>query len=143
MCDWLFKLSPVWNNSLILLRVWCGVIFIRYGIVIIQAGSIQSFAVDLEQAQFPFPLVCAYLSKGTEFFGGIFLVLGFLKRPACIFLSIDMIVATFVFHKGLILQNGMTTFLLLICCLTILLSASDKLSIDWLIRKDRKKEPNQ
>lgn len=142
MRNWLFKSSPDWNNSIILLRVWCGVIFIWYGSGIIKTGSVQSFATDLEQAQFPFPLVCAYLSKATEFFGGIFLVIGFLKRYSCILLSIDMIVATFVFHKGLLLQNGMTTFLLLICCLTILFSESDKLSIDWLIRKNKKKEPN-
>jgi hypothetical protein len=70
---------------------------------------------------------------------GLFLILGFKKRISCSFLIIDMFVATFIFHKGLLLQNGMTTFLLLICCLTIFLSATDKLSIDWLIIKCKMK----
>jgi uncharacterized membrane protein YphA (DoxX/SURF4 family) len=62
-----------------------------------------------------------------------------MKRLFCFFLIIDMSVATFIFHKGLLLQNGMTTFLLLICCLTLFLSATDKVSIDGLIIKHNPK----
>jgi len=47
-------------------------------------------------------------AKATEFFGGLFLLLGFLKRPACIFLIIDMAVATFVVGKGHLMQDGRT-----------------------------------
>jgi putative oxidoreductase len=139
----LFEQQAIWNNAIFLLRVWVGVIFIRYGLSIWHQSNMQDFADTLKTVNIPIPILSAYLCKSTEFFGGVFLVIGFLKRPACIFLIIDMTVATFVFHKGLLLQNGMTTFLLLICCLTILLSPSGKLSIDWLISKDRNKKPNQ
>ena len=139
----IFNQQAIWNNAIFLLRVWIGVIFIRYGLSIGHQSNMLDFANTLQTINIPFPLLSAWLCKSTEFFGGIFLVLGFLKRPACVFLIIDMSVATFVFHKGLLLQNGMTTFLLLICCLTILLSPSDKLSIDWLISKVRNKKPTQ
>ncbi len=130
--------QAIWSNSIFLLRCWVGVIFIRYGLSIWHQSKMQDFADTLQTANIPLPLLSAWLCKITEFFGGIFLVLGFLKRSVCLLLIIDMTVATFVFHKGLIMQNGMTTFLLLICCLTILLSPSDKLSIDWHFYKNKK-----
>jgi putative oxidoreductase len=79
--------------------------------------------------------VAAYLCKTTEFVGGILLVIGFLRRPAALLTAIDMTVATFVFHKGALLRNGMTTFTLLLCCLTIFLLAPDRLSLDAVVAK--------
>jgi putative oxidoreductase len=132
--------QAIWSNSIFLLRCWVGIIFIRCGLSIWHQSNMQDFADTLQTVNIPFPLLSAWLCKTTEVFGGIFLVLGFLKRPACLLLVIDMTVATFVFHKGLIMQKGMMTFLLLICCLTILLSPSDKLSIDWLFYKKKKNQ---
>ncbi len=131
----LFGQKALWTNGIFFLRVWVGVIFVRYGLSLFHDSNMLDFAVTLKTVNIPFPNVSAYLCKTTEFFGGLFLILGFLKRISCFFLIIDMTVATFIFHKGLLLQNGMTTFLLLICCLTILISDTDKLSIDWLILK--------
>jgi len=37
------------------------------------------------------------------------------------------------FHRGLILRNGMTTFILLLCCLTTALLGPDKLSVDRVV----------
>jgi hypothetical protein len=48
-----------------------------------------------------------------------------------------MAVATFVFHKGPLLRNGMTTFTLLLSCVAILLLGADRLSLD--ISKQRNK----
>lgn len=136
----LFGKQAIWDNAIYLLRVWVGVIFIYHGLSIWHQSNMQDFADTLQTENIPFPLLSAWLCKTTEFFGGIFLVVGFLKRPACIFLIIDMAVATFVVGKGELLQNGRTPFILLICCLTILLSSSDKLSIDWLIYKNKKNQ---
>lgn len=90
----------------------------------------SDFANTLQSLHLPFPSVGAYLCKTTEFIGGILLVIGFLRRPAALLIAIDMTVATFVFHKGLLLRNGMRTFTLLLCCLTVFLLAPDKLSLD-------------
>lgn len=136
----IFDQQAVWSNAILLLIVWVGVIFISHGLSIWHQSNMQSFADTLETENILFPLLSAWLCKSSEFFGGIFLILGFLKRPACFFLIIDMAVATFVVGKGELLQNGRTPFILLICCLTILLSSSDKLSIDWLIYKNKIKQ---
>lgn len=133
----IFDPQAIWNNAIFLLRVWVGVIFISHGLSIWHQSNMQSFAENLKTENIPFPLLSAWLCKSSEFFGGICLILGFLKRPACFFLIIDMAVATFVAGKGELLQEGRTPFILLICCLTILLSQSDKLSIDWLIYKNK------
>lgn len=133
----LFGQQALWTSATFFLRVWVGVIFVRYGLSLFHDNNMLDFADTLKAANIPFPNLSAYLCKTTEFFGGLFLILGFLKRISCSFLIIDMFVATFIFHKGLLLQNGMTTFLLLVCCLTLLLSSTDKLSIDWLIIKHK------
>jgi len=127
------------TSATFFLRIWVGVIFVRYGLSLFHETNMQDFSDTLRTVNIPFPHLSAYLCKATEFFGGVFLILGFLKRIGCFLLIIDMVVATFVFHKGLLLQNGMTTFLLLICCLTLLLSATDRFNLDGLIIKYREK----
>jgi putative oxidoreductase len=134
----IFNQSALWSDAICLLRIWCGIIFIRYGLSILHIASIKDFASTLQTVNIPFPLLSAYLCKSTEFIGGIFLVIGLLKRIASIFLIIDMTVATFVYHKGLLLQNGMTTFLLLLCLLNIFLSVTDHLSIDNFIANKKR-----
>jgi uncharacterized membrane protein YphA (DoxX/SURF4 family) len=129
----IFNQQPLWKDAISLLRIWTGVIFFRYGLSLLHQNSMIDFTDTLKTVDLPLPVLSAYLCKITEFFGGICLFIGFLKKPFCLLLIIDMLVATFVFHKGLVLQNGMTTFLLLICCITLFLSANDKLSIDWYI----------
>ena len=130
----IFNRSIISRNIICLLRVWCGIIFIKYGRSILHITSVDDFANTLHAANIPFPLVSAWLCKSTEFFGGILLVIGFLKIPACIFLLIDMTVATFVFHHGQVLDNGLTTFLLLLCLLTIFFSEADHLSADYFYK---------
>jgi len=135
----IFNNSAIWSNAICLLRIWCGVVFIRYGLSIFHIASIKDFADTLQTVNIPFPLLGAVLCKSSEFFGGILLVIGFLKRLATIFLIIDMTVATFVFHHAHVLNNGLTTFLLLLCLLTIFFSETDNLSVDYFIGKKIKK----
>ncbi|HYC87379.1 MAG TPA: DoxX family protein [Chryseosolibacter sp.] len=124
-----------WNDAIVLLRVWIGIIFISHGLSIWSPENMRSFTNYLTTLNVPFPLVNAYLCKSTEFIGGILLVLGLFKRAACIFLIIDMMVATFVAGRGELLQEGRTPFIMLICCITFLLSPTEKPSLDWIIFK--------
>lgn len=129
----IFNKSPIRTIAISLLRIWCGIIFIKYGYSVLHTTSLRDFAGILQAVNIPFPLLSAYLCKSTEFFGGILLVVGFLIRPACFLLIIDMIVATFLFHHARILNNGLTTFLLLLCLLNIFLNKADSLSLDHII----------
>ncbi len=85
------------------------------------------------------PLLFAYISKGTELIGGFFLIVGFLTRPICFLLSINMSIATFVANKGDLLENAQGSFLLLLIMMTILLSEQSTLSVDNLLRNRQEK----
>jgi uncharacterized membrane protein YphA (DoxX/SURF4 family) len=121
-----------------LLRAWCGVIFLRYSATLLHPASMHDFADSLAAVDIPLPFAGAWLCKITEFIGGAFLVAGFLIKPACLLLIIDMAVATFVFHHGLVLGNGLTTFLLLICLFTVISNEPGPISIDHLIKASKK-----
>jgi uncharacterized membrane protein YphA (DoxX/SURF4 family) len=129
----IFSEKTLWGNSVCLLRIWCGVIFIEYGSSLLHTDAIYDFSTTLKSVNIPLPLLGAYLCKSTEFFGGILFILGFLIRPVCIFLMVDMIVATFVFHHGHVLDNGITTFLLLLCLIDIFSNKADLFTLDNLI----------
>jgi putative oxidoreductase len=122
----------------LLLRLWCGVIFLRYGATLLHPASVGEFSDSLRAAGIPLPLAGAWLCKTSEFIGGAFLVAGFLLKPACLLLIIDMIVATFFFHHGQVLGNGLTTFLLLICMLVVILNGPGPFSLDYLIKTSKK-----
>jgi len=65
-------------------------------------GTIQWFANPDWGLGLPFPEVMAYLAWGAEYFGAIFLVLGFAVRWISIPLMVTMIVAAVTVH----LENG-------------------------------------
>lgn len=134
----LFGTEAIWSNAIFLLRVWVGVIFVYHGLSIFYEKNMQGFETFLRGENIPFPAISAWLCKTSEFFGGIFLIAGFAKRLACIFIIMDMLVATFVAGNGQLLQDARTPFILLICCFVILLSKSDQLSLDRLIFKGQK-----
>ena len=135
MNRFIFSKEALWQDAISLVRIWCGVIFIRYGLSLFSPTSMADFASTLEPIHIPFPVLSAHLCKATEFIGGLLLVIGFLRRPAALLIGIDMVVATFVFHKGLLLRNGMTTFTLLLCCIAIFLLGADRLSLDRLVSR--------
>jgi uncharacterized membrane protein YphA (DoxX/SURF4 family) len=74
----------------------------------------------------------------VEFFGGVCLMLGLFTRVACIFMIINMAVATFVTQRSDLFENVIHTFLLLLICVVIFFSALDKFTLDrriWLKNK--------
>jgi len=92
----LTHLTKYRDTGLLLLRVGLGVMFILHGWPKISGGpevwtkvggAMRSFNVDL------FPAVWGFMAAFAEFGGGILLVLGLLFRPACILLTVTMLVA--------------------------------------------------
>lgn len=76
----------------------------------------------------------AALAGGTEFFGGLALLVGFLTRPASLLLSITMIVAIFTVHigNGLFMANNGYEFALALLSGTaaLLISGSGRFGVD-------------
>jgi uncharacterized membrane protein YphA (DoxX/SURF4 family) len=76
----LFSNKAIWKNAIVLLRIWSGIVFIYYRKSFIHPDKVQSFADWLKEMNIPFSLFLTYISKGTEFIGGFFLIIGFLTR---------------------------------------------------------------
>lgn len=97
--------------GLLVLRVFTGIMFAAHGAQklfgVWGGGGIDGFAAGLTQMGLPAPLLQAYLAAGSEFFGGLLLILGFLTRLAAIPLFVVMQVAIFKAHwaNGFFLQN--------------------------------------
>lgn len=96
-------------------------------------GPQDWFIQDVATMGFPFPEFFAWATVLVEFFGGLFLILGFLTRPAAILNAIVTFVAAFVYHNGDIGQSGLTAFLFLIMCICISLFGGGKFGLDYYI----------
>lgn len=82
----------------LLLRIAAGWIFIYAGylklLVLPRAGLTNFFAAS----GFPFPEYTGLAIGFLEFFGGIFLLVGFLTRPLGFIFTLEMLVAIIVVH---------------------------------------------
>jgi len=129
----LLKPDAIWANALFILRIWVGIIFVWYGRNFYDATKMNAFANFLDSYHIPSPLLNAYISKAFEFFGGLCLVAGSFTRIACIFMIINMAVATFVTQKSELFGDAIHTFLLLLICVVIFFSELDKFTLDRII----------
>lgn len=82
-------------------------------------------------------MLMAFLAGSGEFFGGMFLLLGLLTRPAACVTAFTMVVAIFSVHinNGLFLSNNGYEYALalLAVCTSLIFSGSGKLSLDQAI----------
>ncbi len=84
----------------------------------------------------------AFLAGSGEFFGGLFILIGLLTRPAAAVLAFTMVVAILSTHisHGLFLSNGGYEFglALLAASVSLVISGAGKLSVDSLLTKSSK-----
>src|SRR5271169_3713881 len=81
--------------AIMLIRVSIGLFFAISGAnKLFVSGGTKPVYETLVRAKVPFPRLTAYFVSGVEFVAGSLVTLGFLSSPACVALSIDMIVAT-------------------------------------------------
>lgn len=133
--------------SLLLLRVILGVIFFAHGAQKVMGwfggygltGTVGAFK---NYMHIPAPLT--YLASFTEFFGGIFIILGFMTRLSALGLLISMIVAIFTVHikSGFFLSSGEPNkgngyefnLALAAISLALILTGSGPISIDSVLK---------
>jgi putative oxidoreductase len=81
----------------------------------------------------------ALMAGSAEFFGGLFILLGLLTRPAALVLALTMLVAIFSVHfaNGLFMANNGYEFglALLAASVSLVFSGAGKLALDSLIAK--------
>ncbi|KKD00449.1 MULTISPECIES: DoxX family protein [Photobacterium] len=84
-------------------------------------------------------MLMAFLAGSGEFFGGLFILVGLLTRPAAFVLAITMIVAIVSVHlpNGLFMSNGGYEFglSLLAIAVSLVVSGAGKVSVDSLLAK--------
>ena len=84
-------------------------------------------------------VLMAFLAGSAEFFGGLFILLGLLTRPAAASLAITMLVAIFAVHfeNGLFMSNNGYEFglALLAASVSLAFSGAGKAAIDQTIAK--------
>jgi putative oxidoreductase len=86
-----------------------------------------------------------YLSSYTELIGGLFLILGFLTRPAALAVTVNMLVASvFIGFKGFFGEKGAAyPFSLMVSALVILLTGPFSISLDALLFSSSNRSLNQ
>ena len=137
------KLLTQTNNKL---QSWAMLLVrLAAGIVLFAAGAGKVFGwfggyglettVKMFTENLGIPAALAYICAFTELIGGLFLIVGFLTRPAAFALTINMFVATVVvWPKGFMSAGGGAAFplTLLLCCIAILLAGPMCCSLDAL-----------
>ena len=90
-----------------------------------------------EELHFPFPLIMAFLAKGSELTGGIFVLIGLLTRPAAALIAFTMLIATLTANLGQDwnIDGGFTVSYFLFA-LILITEGPGKFSLDkWIFRK--------
>ena len=131
-------LSTRAGYGLTVLRIFVGVIFAAHGSQKLfgwfGGGGLAGTAQWMESIGLGPGTLMAALAGGTEFFGGLALIIGLLARPAALGLSFTLLVAIFSvhIHNGLFMANNGYEFALALLggTVAVLIEGAGKLSID-------------
>ena len=127
--------------GLTVLRIFVGVIFAAHGSQKLfgwfGGGGLAGTAQWMESIGLAPGTLMAALAGGTEFFGGLALIIGLLARPAALGLSFTLLVAIFSvhIHNGLFMANNGYEFALALLggTVAVLFEGAGKLSLDGSI----------
>lgn len=136
---WLFERA--WTDAgLLVLRVafGAGIAYHGFGKV---TGDMTQFAAGVSKLGFPLPLVFAWAAALSEFLGGILLAIGFLSRPAALFIVFTMAVAAFGAHGADPFKKKELALLYLFASAALSLTGAGRFSADSLLRRKKEETP--
>ena len=127
--------------GLTVLRIFVGVIFAAHGSQKLfgwfGGGGLAGTAQWMESIGLAPGTLMAAMAGGTEFLGGLALIVGLLARPAALGLSFTLLVAIFSvhIHNGLFMANNGYEFALALLggTVAVLFEGAGKLSLDRAI----------
>jgi len=135
-----YNKSKIWDIALLILRIWLGYRLITASFSSI-TGILSSEKERIffrkwfgDELHFPMPLLMAFLAKGSELAGGIFLIAGLFTRPAASIVAFTMIVATLSANLGenFVIDGGFTISYTLFAMIFIIWGAG-KYSLDYVL----------
>ena len=135
------KQPGIWNVLLLLTRLWLAYAMIKSGNCVLDIISSPEERIFFkkwfgEELHFPFPVIMAFLAKGAEFIGGIFLAAGLFTRVAASFVAFTMLVATLTANLGENFNvDGGFTISYCLFALIFILWGGGKYSLDYLVFK--------
>ena len=105
-----------WNIILLLVRIWLGYRMFTAGyssvIDIIFHPQERGFFENWfgKELHFPIPVVMAFIAKGAEVSGGVFVFIGLFTKVAASVIAFTMLVATLVANLGenFVIDGGFT-----------------------------------
>ena len=130
MRKWFVNPKGMWENGYSLIRIFIGLTLIYHGQEVFNQKQMADYAKWLTDVNFFAPALMAYLGKGSEFVGGVFLTLGLFTRPACVVLILTFAGITFFLGHGKIFYEDQHPFMYVIFSLIFLFSGSGKVSLD-------------
>ena len=141
----IYNQKSAWNIILLLVRIWLGYRMFTAGyssvIDIIFHPKERVFFEDWfgKELHFPIPVVMAFLAKGAELSGGVFVFIGLFTRVAASVIAFTMLVSTLVANLGenFVIDGGFTISYFLFAIILIEAGAG-KYSLDRLLRKKEK-----
>ncbi|MDO6425888.1 DoxX family protein [Thalassotalea sp. 1_MG-2023] len=129
--------------STLALRIPIGIIFMAHGAQKL-FGWFGGYGLEgtggwMESIGLAPGYLMALLAGSGEFFGGLFILVGLLTRPAAVVLSVTMVVAIFSVHfaNGLFMSNNGYEFglALLAASVSLAISGAGKVAIDNRLEK--------
>ena len=97
----------------------------------------ERFIGGVEKMGFPAPDAFAWAAAASEFFGGLFIAMGLLTRPASLFAGVTVGVALFIRHAADPFEAKEKALLYLLALACLLFTGAGRFSIDGLISGKR------
>jgi putative oxidoreductase len=117
--------------GLLLVRLFFGgVLAVMHGLGKLPVSD--DFVAGVANMGFPLPAMFAWAAALSEFVGGVLLALGFLTRPAALFVCATMAVAAFITHAADSFQTKELALSYGVVALALMFTGAGRFSLDHL-----------
>ena len=135
--NWFRNPKKLWEDGYSIIRIFIGITLVYHGKEVFDAKLMADYGKWLTDLHFPFPYLMAYLGKGSEFVGGIFLALGLFTRVSTITLAITFVSIAFFMGHGKIFMEDQHPFMYVLFSLIFLFLGPGKISLDDYFWKEK------